>query len=116
MTQTGWPETVKEAVDRFVGYLSNEDKEYMKTHSRTDDLQMWITMGREIRNRFGLWQGNKMLMEDAKREHPDDVSAIILDLVWDMVNPDDKIKFTKEEDNFACLMSDDTEEQAEGNF
>jgi hypothetical protein len=116
MTQTGWPETVKEAADRFVERLSEEDKEYMRNHSRRDDVHMWIIMGRSIRNDFGLWQGNKKLMEDAKREHPDDASAIILDMVWDMVNPDDQTKFVKEEDYLADLMLEETKEQVDGNF
>ncbi|MCF7853783.1 MAG: hypothetical protein K9N51_03215 [Candidatus Pacebacteria bacterium] len=38
-----------------------------------------VSLGPYIRNRFGLWQGNKALLDDCGTDHADDAYVVILD-------------------------------------
>lgn len=44
-------------------------------------------MGRRIRNKFGLWQDNEKLKDDAyfhhAVKHPDDISHVIMSMIYD---------------------------------
>ena len=89
-SNNGWPKTVTEAIKIIWSELSDQEKARI---SRMDDeawLSLHFTLGMQIRNRFGLWEGNSMLIEDCERVaglklnhidevmHPDDASTIIL--------------------------------------
>ncbi len=86
-----WPHTVEEAVDLLLAGLRDKDKE---TISQVADYFSLIGLchhglGTYIRNQFGLWNGNKELLEACGFQgiHPDDASAHILCALWKKLRP-----------------------------
>ena len=86
------PKTVDKAAEAFINNLQKDDIEFIKNVSREDGFYLGISMGRTIRNSFGLWNGNEELIKDSNETHPDDVSSIILDKIWEKLNPEDITK------------------------
>ena len=78
------PETVDYAVELMLKYhLLGEDRDYIASIENSDDMiQFHLNIGMFIRNHFGLWTGNKKLINDTGKEHPDDASGVILKEVW----------------------------------
>ena len=93
--QQEFPATVDEAVKILIKELTLEDKKAISQMSNDQLVGLHDTLGRAIRNRFGLWQDNKELLNDcAKFEppqsdlvngtiHPDDASTIIMHILRD---------------------------------
>jgi hypothetical protein len=77
------PKTVKEAVTLLLSEMSGRDKLVLRNIKKDSLILFHLTWGEEIRNRFGLWSGNDALIKDAKVDHPDSVSAVIMEAVWE---------------------------------
>lgn len=62
--------------------LSNEDKEFFKQNTENEVItRTHHTLGRKIRNDWGLWDSNSILYKHIKNmglEHPDDMSGLII--------------------------------------
>jgi hypothetical protein len=80
-----WPSTVDEAVSELVSELETDQKARISSMAREDLIQFHLGWGMGIRNRFGLWAGNKTLLRSCggKEIHPDDCSMIIIERVWE---------------------------------
>jgi hypothetical protein len=50
---------------------------------KEDLIKLYLGCGNEIRNRCGLWEGNEALMKDAGATHPDRVSVVIMEGMWE---------------------------------
>ncbi len=83
--KVNWPKTVKEAVDIFLCEMSGRDKLLLRNTKKDDLIKFHFSTGAGIRNRFGLWAGNRELMEDTKCFHPDDASMVIIEAVWEAI-------------------------------
>ena len=75
--------------------LSTEFKLDFTSESKDETLpQFHSTMGRRIRNMFGLWQDNEKLKNDAyfhyAVKHPDDISHVIMSMIYDKCKEDVK--------------------------
>ena len=72
------PSTVEEAVSTLGRILSDEDREYLLENGA---ISMHDSLGRWIRNEWGLWTGSKLKDEliDKGLVHPDDMSNYILE-------------------------------------
>src|SRR3989338_2227709 len=75
-----WPRTLKEAVKLLLGGLSEHAKLGLKQATGEDLDVLHATLGTTIRNDFGLWSGNTMLLKACGSEtmHPDDASMVII--------------------------------------
>lgn len=76
-----WPRTLKEAVTLLLGGLSEHAKLGLKQAAGEEQLAvLHATLGTTIRNDFGLWSGNTMLLKACGSEtmHPDDASMVII--------------------------------------
>lgn len=91
-----WPATLEDAVEKLLIFLDTTQKDKLREISKEDlvcdfGLLMWV------RNQFGLWAGNKKLLEDcaifsnelfvSDKEvfyfiSADDASGIILEQTW----------------------------------
>ncbi len=80
-----WPTTVDGVVSDLIARLSPEDKEHIRNTPREDLIRFHSGWGTGIRNYYGLWRGNKQLIESAcgKPCHPDSASQIIIEKVWE---------------------------------
>ena len=72
------PKTVDEAISTLEKILSDEDREYLLKNGA---ISMHDSLGRWIRNEWGLWTGSDLKNELKKKgfEHPDDMSNYIIE-------------------------------------
>ena len=80
-----WPKTLDAAVIEIVSLLSDEGKKTVRETRKRDLIRFHHGWGTGIRNEFGLWRGNRELLESAcggKPCHPDNASMIIIESVW----------------------------------
>jgi len=70
-----WPRTLDEEVQNVLSLLSEEGIQELLAHP--DALH--LSLGTDIRNRFGLWHGNEDLLKDCGTPDADRASAVILE-------------------------------------
>ncbi len=74
------PKTVDEAISTLEKTLSDEDKEYLLKNGA---ISMHNSLGRWIRNEWGLWTGSELKDElmnmNKSLNHPDDMSNYIIE-------------------------------------
>ena len=80
--ESKWPRTVEEAVTRILAGMSDKDKALVKATAKEDLIEFHHGWGTGIRNRFGLWSGNKELLADCHAKEPDEASMVIIEAVW----------------------------------
>ena len=84
MENTHFPRTVDQAVTRLMFDLSLRDKTKMAKLKDQESVALYFSLGEYIRNAFGLWSGNKELMESCcslsgiADLQEDDASAFII--------------------------------------
>ena len=86
-----WPTTVQAAVEDIVSALPEEDKAALRKTEKEDLIRFHHGWGTGIRNDYGLWRGNRQLIESACGEpcHPDDASMVIIEAVWSALRRED---------------------------
>ena len=83
-----YPKSVEEAVAFLIDKLSLKEKDQIAKMSQKDLILLHFSLGLGIRNEFGLWAGNKDLLESCaivvgeKNIHPDDASSVIITELW----------------------------------
>jgi hypothetical protein len=72
------PKTVDESVKTLAKIVSKEDRDYILENGA---ISVHDSLGRWIRNEWGLWTGSKLKNELKKKgfEHPDDMSNYIIE-------------------------------------
>ena len=96
-----FPKTVSQAVKRLKRELPLEDKGIIKDMQGDGLSGLHISIGRYIRNEFGLWSGNNELMESccsvsgADELHEDDASAVIITELWKQLQKMPDLKIVK---------------------
>ena len=96
-----FPKTVAQAVKRLKRELPLEDKGIIKDIQEDDLNGLHISIGRYIRNEFGLWSGNNELMESCcsvsgvDKLHEDDASAVIITELWRQLQKMPDLKIVK---------------------
>ncbi len=81
--------TLKEAIDDLMVEMSPRYKKEVKDTKKGDLIKFHSSLGRQIRNRFLLWDGNIKLAEDMglpKGTHADEVSQLIIEALWKRLN------------------------------
>ena len=85
---TSLPKNVGEAVDQVIRMMDAESLKRLRGMAEADIVELHFGLGMWIRNTFGLWSGNRVLLEDcaAFGEHsfcdPDEASTVIIREVW----------------------------------
>lgn len=76
--ETPVPKTVDEAISTLAKIISKEDKQYIIENGA---ISMHHTLGRWIRNEWGLWTNSELKNELTKKgfTHPDDMSNYIIE-------------------------------------
>lgn len=75
-----WPVTVEATVADMIAQLPEDFKAKLRGKQQKD-IVLYFGFPMWVRNYYGLWRGNKGLIEDAcgKPCHPDNASSIIID-------------------------------------
>ena len=85
------PQTIEDAVATLVSLMDDDDLKAIKAHPNSDAMiQYHHTLGRQVRNSFGLWQGNQALLDACGESHPDDASGKILEALWEHLQDADR--------------------------
>ena len=95
-----WPATLDEAVNELISKLPLKDKTLIAKMSEDELIELHPTLGTYIRERFGLWSGNTLLMqscrlESGKKISEDEASAIIVRELWKRLTGTYKIRLVK---------------------
>jgi len=95
-----WPATFDEAVRELISKLTLKDKTLIANMSEDDLTGLHPTLGGYIRERFGLWSGNKTLMQSCRIESgeeisEDEASAVIIRELWKRLTGTHKIRLVK---------------------
>ena len=89
-----WPKTIKNATERFIAQMSEEDKQRLRGTRKEELAKFNFGMGVIIRNNFGLSDGNDPLMKACALTQqgetynifygndPDSAAGIIIEAVW----------------------------------
>ena len=92
------PKTVDEAVDRFTSELPLKDKTTIANMTAEEVESLNDTLGRYVRNSFGLWTGNKELVMSCRLESKNDVynenaaSMVIIKRLWKKLRKTHKLR------------------------
>ena len=81
MEKKKWPTTVAEAVKETLALLNAKDKKEIAKIPEDESFRLHMSLGMQIRNRFGLHQGNKALLAACDAMEADGASEVILDAV-----------------------------------
>lgn len=78
------PTTLAEAVDALEEVLGDEDKDFLQEATDPEGLALDLhhSLGRHIRNEWGLWQSSPLaqhLRAEHQLDHPDDMSHLIIE-------------------------------------
>ena len=100
------PRTVHSVVERLIQYMPSKDKKYLGELPESKLVKLHDSLGRYIRNTFGMWGKNPCLLKDClkiqrkkyvedykqckkfygkkkiKVMHPDDASFVIIRELW----------------------------------
>jgi hypothetical protein len=95
-----WPATVDEAVKELLSKLSLKDKTLIAKMTEDELTGLHPTLGAYSRERFGLWSGNKPLMQSCRVESgeeisEDEASAAIIRALWKRLKGTHKIRLVK---------------------
>jgi len=77
------PKTVSETVAIILSEMSGRDKLILRNAKKEDLILFHLTWGAELRNKLSIWSGNDALINDTKVDHPDSVSTVIMEAVWE---------------------------------
>jgi hypothetical protein len=92
--RASWPRSVEEAVERLLAEVAPASLDAVRAMDRDDLVSLHFTLGLGVRNAFGLWRGNRALLDSCAAYaashdlrsfwtgHPDDASSIILEALW----------------------------------
>ncbi len=87
---TQWPTTLEAAVEDVIGRMNPQELDAFRSMSRKELVRLHHGLGRSIRNRYGLWNGNTQLMQSVCRHirykalcEPDTVSKLIIETAWE---------------------------------
>lgn len=83
--ESPWPKSCDDAVEQALQEIPVAAQAELAAVKQNDLIQLHHSLGRTIRNEFGLWSGNAALLESCSGRsdaHPDDVSMIIIEQLW----------------------------------
>jgi len=83
------PKNLEDSFIQLDKLLSDEDKQTIQQlNNRKETIQFHHSLGMWLRNNWGLWSGSRLqkYMLDRGINHPDEMSAIILEFYYDWLN------------------------------
>jgi len=95
-----WPATLDEAVKELISKLTLKDKTLIANMSEDELTGLHPTLGAYIRERFGLWSGNKLLMQSCRLRSghdldEDECSASIIKELWTKLKASHRLRAVK---------------------
>jgi hypothetical protein len=89
MKQSDWPTTSDEAVNICLLTLTEREKQVLRNTLKENLVMFHLSLAKNIRAQFGLWEGNDELIKSCRATNPDDASMVIVKEVWRYVKNSD---------------------------
>ena len=83
------PKTINEAVNKLLVILTDQEKEQVKGLPEDNLVLLYFSLGRDIRNSFGLNSGNTALLG---QRSADDAAMKIIEELWKRLQRRKKIR------------------------
>lgn len=80
-----WPMNIPHVADAVTGHfgeLPTTDRDHVPKMNQGDLIQLPLSLGPSIRNRFCLHQEHDALLGDCGGRDPDDASSVMLRTLW----------------------------------
>lgn len=96
-----FPQTVDVAVDRLLSEMALKDKTTMANMTVNELVNLDMTLGKYIMNKFGLWSGNRALLESCRTlsekefKNEDDAAKAIILALWKRLQNTHKLRLVK---------------------
>jgi hypothetical protein len=91
MSESEWPRTIEAAVAKILSVMTMEQRELLGGTEYDDLILFHHSLGMWVRNQFGLWRGNKELMDACRLPDPDDCSMVIIEACWHRLHGEPKL-------------------------
>ena len=97
----GLPKNVNEALDFLYNALSLKAKTNIANIPEDELVNLHSSLGAYIRNSFGLWSGNDLLLQSCKEIlgqdeiHPDEAAFVIIEELWKKLREDHLLRRVK---------------------
>ena len=97
------PKTVQDAVDRLINELPLKDKTTIANMAEDDLVTLQTNLGYYIGNQFGIWSGNRELMDSCEiisgdvDLHPDFAPSVIIKELWERLQETHKLRVVKQQ-------------------
>jgi hypothetical protein len=90
-----WPVTCDEAAARAIEKMGPNGVERLRSLTKDELIELHFSLGLNIRNGFGLWDGNQALLDSCANTagatpEPDSVSMMIITRAWEIVHGERK--------------------------
>jgi hypothetical protein len=82
MNQTNWPKTLDEAVKVGLLSMTPQEKKAVKNTSEDNLIMFHLSLAKNIREQFAMWEGNSELLESCGDSNSDDASMKIVKEIW----------------------------------
>lgn len=77
-----YPASIEAAVRLLQSMVPPEELVKITQMEEDELIRLHRGLGMSIRNNFGLWKGNKALLLETGKRHPDDASGVIITALW----------------------------------
>jgi len=84
------PDSIEKAIDILKVVLTDEQISDISQKNKDDLISYHFSIGRWIRNNFGLWNDHSDLRNELGGGHPDDASTVLLEKLWESLKLDDE--------------------------
>jgi hypothetical protein len=90
-----WPVTCDDAAARAIEKMGPEGVQRLRSLAKDQLIELHFGLGLNIRNSFGLWDGNQALLDSCARAtgstpEPDSASMTIITRAWEIVHGEGK--------------------------
>lgn len=96
-----FPQTVDAAVERLFSEMPLRDKTTMANMTEAELVNLEVTLGKYIMNQFGLWAGNRALIESCREfseyefNNEEDAAKVIIQALWRRLQNTHKLRVVK---------------------
>jgi hypothetical protein len=86
MKYNQWPRTLEEAIKICLLTMTTSEKKALKNTPSGNLIMAHFGWAVNLRNEFGMWQGNRELIESCGATDPDGASMVVVEAVWKELN------------------------------
>jgi hypothetical protein len=87
-----WPKILDGAVKICLLTMTLTEKIALKNTPKENLIMFHLGLAKNIRELFGMWEGNTEILESCGSSNPDEASMVIVEAVWKELNRQTQIE------------------------